>query len=147
MRALVVLFAVSLLVCPVLAPAAVFVSGPLPSEFSAGFILNKDTYEAQSKVAKEARKLMNGLAKCYSKGVKNVTKGKASGVDACLHHSKRGVITKYTAKTAPYDATTECLGGDATSMGASIAAFVKNLNFNHLYCVSASGAFIDPIDF
>lgn len=123
----------------------------LPSEFAGGYLLDQDTYDAQAKVAKEARKLMAGLAKCYSKGVKNITKGRASGLDVCLHHTKRGVMVKYAAKTAPYAAQTTCWGSPGTpgptELGAAILGFVKGLNSQYLYCVSPSGAFLDSTEF
>lgn len=148
MRALVAVFAL-LFVLPPASRAGVFVGGPLPSEIG-GFIESEGTYDAQRKLHKESLKLAAGIAKCYSKGAKNHTKGKASGVHACLHDAKRGVLVKYAAKTTALTAETTCFNGGVTGpteLGAAILQFTKSLNSDYLYCVSPSGAFLDPVDF
>lgn len=152
MRILSVLVFAAALALPIPAVSGVFVSGPLPSEFQGGFLLDRDSFKVESKLHSEARRLAAGLVKCFSKGVKNHARGKPSGVHSCVHHSKRGVLTKYNARTQPYFVfgdTVSCTGGDdpATALGQEILQLVRGWNFPYLYCASASGAFLDPVDF
>ena len=133
------------------ASAGVYVSGPLPSEFSVSGLTgpgqsgtlppDPDVFKAQGKASKEGSKLVAGLSKCYSKGAKNVSKGSPSGVDTCLHDAKKGVITKYLAKVAGITPLPPCSNSGAGSV-ASINPLVQSFNSN-LNCQSPSGAFID----
>lgn len=130
------------------AMAGVYASGPLPSEFGSGFVSpNPDVFKAAGKASKEGSKLAKGASKCYSKGASNISKGKASGVDACLHNSKKGVLTKYAAKVAGIAVKSPlpaCHNFQAD--GPYIAGLVKGFNAI-TYCQSPSGAFIDQAGF
>ena len=125
--------------------AGVYVSGPLPSEFSGGSISpNPDIDKNQGKGYKEGSKLAAGISKCLSKGAKNFTKGKATGVDTCINDTKKGVLTKFSSKVSGLSPTAPCALG--TAAGPSVLAIVKGLN-SALYCQSPSGAFIDGAQF
>ena len=125
--------------------AGVYVSGPLPSEFSGGSISpNPDINKNQGKGYKEGSKLAQGILKCLSKGAKNFTKGKASGLDTCVNNSKKGVIPKFNAKVAGLTPSAPCSLG--TAAGTSLNAIVRGLNAVW-YCQSPSGAFIDGAQF
>ena len=125
--------------------AGVYVSGPLPSEFSGGYISpNPDINKSQGKGYKEGSKLAGGIAKCLSKGAKNVSKGKASGLNTCLNDTKKGVIPKFNAKVAGITPGADCSLG--SSSGPLVLSILKNLNAA-FYCQSPSGAFVDGVLF
>ena len=125
--------------------AGVYVSGPLPSEFSGGSISpNPDINKSQGKGYKEGSKLASGISKCLSKGAKNFTKGKATGVDTCINNTKKGVIPKFNSKISGLSPSAPCALG--TAAGPAVLAIVKGLN-SALYCQSPSGAFIDGAQF
>ena len=125
--------------------AGVYVSGPLPSEFSGGYISpNPDINKSQGKGYKEGSKLAGGIAKCLSKGAKNVSKGKAAGLNTCLNDSKKGVIPKFNAKVAGITPGADCSLG--TAAGGSVLSIIKGLNSTY-YCQSPSGAFVDGVLF
>lgn len=125
--------------------AGTYVTGPLPSEFGAGFIPpNPAVLKNVQKAAKEGAKLAASVEKCYSKGAANFSKGKATGVDTCLNDVKKGVLPKYNAKIAKIQSKAPGLPpcSDNIEAGATIAGLVKG--FNALtYCQSPSGAFVD----
>ena len=126
--------------------AGVYVSGPLPSEFAGGAIpANPDTLKSIGKSSKEGSKLVGGISKCYSKGAKNVSKGNASGVDACLNDASKGVITKYLSKVAGITGLPPCSGAGPAAV-AQILPIVKGFN-GLIYCQSPSGAFLDNSSF
>lgn len=130
------------------AMAGVYVTGPLPSEFGGGYITpNPDVFKAVGKASKEGSKLAGGAAKCYSKGSKNVSKGSPSGVTECITNSKKGVLTKYTAKVQGIYAKSPlppC--HNFVSDGNLIVSLVKGFN-PLIYCQSPSGAFLDQAAF
>src|SRR5262245_59147955 len=79
--------------------AGTYITGALPSEFGAGFIPpNPAILKNVQKASKEGSKLAASVEKCYSKGAANFSKGKSSGVTACLNDPAKGVLPKYTAK-------------------------------------------------
>ncbi|MDG2307345.1 MAG: hypothetical protein P8R42_22390 [Candidatus Binatia bacterium] len=137
------------------AMAGVYVSGPLPSEFtnlvpslSSGFIPpNPDVFKAVSKASKEGSKLAGGLSKCFSKGAKSVSKGSASGVDTCINDAKKGVLTKYFAKIASIASKSPLPACHNFALdGNLIRVLTKTFN-PQVYCQSPSGAFIDHAGF
>ena len=124
--------------------AGVYVSGPLPSEFDGGYVpTDPDMMKAMGKSSKEGTKLSGGVSKCFSKGAKNVSKGKPSGVDTCLNNSKKGVVPKYVAKTSGISPLPPCT---MDSGGGVVVALVKTFN-PQIYCQSPSGAFLDVAGF
>ena len=135
------------------AMAGVYVTGSLPSEFDGGFGTGSgflpsdpDVFKALGKSSKEGSKLSAGVAKCFSKGAKNVSKGSPSGVDTCINNSKKGVLTKYNAKYASIDSKSP-LPPCHINRGATIA-YLSGAYFNpQIYCQSPSGAFIDEAGF
>ncbi len=126
--------------------AGVYISGPLPSEFAGGTIpSDPDVFKASGKSSKEGIKLATGMIKCYSKGAKNVSKGKPTGVADCITGTKKGVITKYNSKVAGLSPLPGCSNAGPVA-AAQIQAIVSS--FNGLqYCQSPSGAFIDDTNF
>ena len=88
--------------------------------------------------------LAGGIAKCLSKGAKNVSKGKADGLNTCLNDTKKGVIPKFNAKVAGITPGADCSLG--TSAGTSVLNIIKGLNSTY-YCQSPSGAFVDGVLF
>ncbi len=124
--------------------AGVYVTGPLPSEFTGGSIpTDPDLMKAMGKSSKEGSKLAAGVAKCFSKGAKNVSKGNPSGVDTCIHSTKKGVLVKYEAKVAGITPDAPCA---LVGAGQTVLAITKTFNAN-IYCQSPSGAFIDQASF
>jgi hypothetical protein len=126
------------------AAAAAYTPGPLPAgTFGGGTVpANDDTFKAEQKAAGAGSKLASALAKCYSKGAKNVSTGKADGVQACVgsgNPSGKGALDKY-AKTIGGLALPAChnYAGD----GAAIHVLVKGFQ-PAIYCASPSGAFVD----
>ena len=130
------------------ASAGVYVSGALPSEFSGGYVSpNPDVFKAAGKGAKENSKLAGGIGKCLGKGAKNVSKGKASGVDACINNTKKGVIPKFLAKIAKTASKSPLPACHNFQVDApTILALVKGFS-GIVYCQSPSGAFLDQADF
>ena len=126
--------------------AGVYVSGPLPSEFDGGYVpTDPDMMKAMGKSSKEGTKLSGGVSKCFSKGAKNVSKGKPSGVDTCINNSKKGVLAKYIAKRSGITPLPPCSSAPATA-GGIVTALVKAFN-PQIYCQSPSGAFLDVAQF
>ncbi len=124
--------------------AGVYISGPLPSEFSGGYIPdNPDLFKSMGKGSKEGSKLSGGVAKCFSKGAKNVSKGKPTGVEECINGTKKGVVTKYNAKIAGLTPVSGCSNPSA---GDSVVSITKSFN-GLIYCQSPSGAFLDQAGF
>jgi hypothetical protein len=126
--------------------AGTYVTGPLPSEFGAGFIPpNPGILKNVQKASAEGAKLSASVEKCYSKGAANYSKGKASGVGTCLNDPAKGVLPKYQAKVNGIAAKAPGLppcAGTPGSSGATVAALVKGFN-GLVYCQSPSGAFVD----
>ena len=126
--------------------AGTYVTGELPSEFGAGFIPpNPAILKNVQKASKEGAKLSASVEKCYSKGAANYSKGKSSGVSACLNDPAKGVLPKYQAKINGIAAKAPGLppcAGTPGSTGPTIAALVKGFN-GLVYCQSPSGAFVD----
>jgi len=129
-----------------IAIAGTYVSGPLPSEFSGGFVPpSPDTLKGIDKAAKQGSKLAGKASKCYTKGAKNVSKGKPSGVDECINNTKKGVLAKYEAgiaKVASKFPLPPC--HDFVADGAVIKNLTKLFN-PQIYCQSPSGAFLDQV--
>ena len=126
--------------------AGVYVSGPLPSEFSGGTIgPNPDVFKANLKAYGAGTKLSSAASKCFGKGAQNVAKGKPSGVDTCINNSKKGILPKYIAKDAKILPKAPCGIGAATA-GPLVVGLVKSFNPN-IYCQSPSGAFLDTAAF
>jgi hypothetical protein len=129
------------------AAAGTYVTGPLPSEFGAGFVPpDPKVLKNVQKAAKEGAKLAASVEKCYSKGAANYSKGKATGVDTCLNDVKKGVIPKFQAKIAKIEAKAPGLPPchDFAADAGVIAGLVKGFN-GLTYCQSPSGAFVDGI--
>ena len=125
--------------------AATYVTGPLPSEFGAGFIPpNPAILKNVQKAAKEGAKLAASVEKCYSKGAANYSKGKATGVQTCLNDLNKGVLIKYAAKIQSINQKAPGLPPchDYVGDGLLIAGLVKGFN-QFTYCQSPSGAFVD----
>jgi hypothetical protein len=137
--------AVALAMSASVALAGTYVTGPLPSEFGAGFIPpDPAILKNVQKAAKEGTKLAASVEKCYSKGAANYSKGKATGVDTCLNDPSKGVLPKYVAKVnkiaSKAPGLPPCSQGSAS--GALVASLVKGFN-GLTYCQSPSGAFVD----
>ena len=133
------------LTAPPVANAATYITGALPSEFGAGFIPpDPKVLKNVQKASKEGAKLAASVEKCYSKGAKNYSKGKATGVDTCLNDSKKGVLPKHNSKITKIDSKAPGLPpcNNNIAAGATVAALVKGFN-GLTYCQSPSGAFVD----
>jgi hypothetical protein len=126
--------------------AGTYVSGPLPAgTFGSGAFVAADsnTFKAEQKVAGELSKLAAALSKCYSKGAKNFSVGKADGVAACIgtfNAAGKGATDKYAGKIAKITGIPSCL--NTSSAGNSVASIVKAFN-PIVLCASPSGAFVD----
>ncbi len=129
--------------------AGTYVSGPLPSEFTGGYLPpDPNAYKAIAKSSTEGSKLAGGLSKCYSKGAKNVSKGLPSGVNECISNSKKGVVTKYLAKQAKIASKSPLppCGIGGTTAANLLTVLVSSFN-GVVYCQSPSGAFLDLASF
>jgi hypothetical protein len=127
------------------AVAGTYVTGDLPSEFGAGFIPpNPAILKNVQKASKEGAKLAASVEKCYSKGASNYSKGKATGVQACLNDLDKGVLIKYAAKIQSINQKAPGLPPchNYVGDGVLIASLVKGFN-GQVYCQSPSGAFVD----
>ncbi len=127
------------------AMAGTYVTGPLPSEFGGGFIPpDPGILKNVQKANKEGAKLAASVEKCYSKGAANFSKGKATGVAACLSDPTKGVIPKFVAKINKIASKAPGLPDchDFAADGNLIATLVKGFNAL-VYCQSPSGAFVD----
>jgi hypothetical protein len=125
--------------------AGTYVTGPLPSEFGAGFIPpDPAVLKNVQKAAKEGAKLAASVEKCYSKGAANYSKGKATGVTTCLSDPSKGVLPKFTAKINKIASKAPGLPPchNFVADGPLIAGLVKGFN-GLTYCQSPSGAFVD----
>jgi hypothetical protein len=125
--------------------AGTYVSGPLPGgTFGGGFIAaNASVFKAEQSVGGELSKLGSAISKCYSKGAKNISSGKADGVAACIgtfNAANKGATDKYAAKLTKIANIPSCL--NALGEGSNVAAVVKAFN-PMVLCQSPSGAFID----
>jgi hypothetical protein len=126
------------------AAAAAYTPGPLPAgTFGGGTVpADSDTFKAEQKAAGAGSKLASALAKCYSKGAKNVSLAKADGVSACIgtgNPSGKGALDKY-AKTIGGLTLPACHNYAAD--GATIDFLVKGFQ-PAIYCASPSAAFVD----
>ena len=125
--------------------AGTYVTGPLPSEFGGGFIpTDPAILKNVQKASKEGAKLAASVEKCYSKGAANYSKGKPTGVQACLNDLSKGVLIKYAAKIQGIATKAPGLPPchNYVADGALIAGLVKGFN-PQVYCQSPSGAFVD----
>jgi hypothetical protein len=125
--------------------AGTYVPGPLDSgTFGGGFVpANASTFKAEQSVGGELSKLAAALSKCYSKGAKNVSGGKADGVSACIgtfNAAGKGATDKYAGKIAKISGIPSCL--NAIGQGGTVANVVKAFN-PIVLCASPSGAFVD----
>lgn len=78
------------------ASAGTYVTGPLPSEFGGGFVPPDPAVLKNVQTAsKQTAKFAASIDKCYAKGVANVSKGRASNLQACLFDEKSGVVARY----------------------------------------------------
>lgn len=127
------------------AMAGVYVSGPLPSEFGGGFVSSDaDVFKSELKAGLTESLLTKDVAKCYSKGASNVSKGLPSGVDSCLNDPAKGALAKYAGKIAKISPLPAC--ADYITQGGIIATLVKGFNPS-VFCQSPSGAFLDEVSF
>lgn len=137
-----------LALAPAAAHGASFQTGPLPSEFGGGILVFPSTFANVQAARLALSKLELAVEKCLSKGVTNVSRGKASGVGACLHDPTKGALAKYAAKIAslqtepgslPYCANFPARGAEAAERTRAFHAWA--------YCGdppgSPSGAFLD----
>ena len=119
---------------------AAYTPGPLPF---GGFVpQDKNTFKAEQKAAGAGAKLAAAVAKCYSKGAKNVSVDKPDGVAACVgtgNPAGKGALDKY-AKALSGLALPSC--HDYEADGDLIAALVAGFQPN-VYCASPAGAFVD----
>ena len=118
------------------AAAGTYVTGPLPSEFGGGFIPpDPAVLKNVQKATKEAAKLAASVEKCYSKGVANFSKGKATGVSTCLDDPSKGVLPKFQAKLNGIAAKAPGLPPcwNFPTAGGTVAALVKGFNPQN-YC-------------
>ena len=128
--------------------AATYVTGPLPGEFGGGQIpADPKVFKNEQAVQTEATKLVSALSKCYSKGAKNYSAGKATNVSACIgtgNPAGKGAWDKYNAKIAKIAAKAPGIPGclDAVVLGATLNGLVPSFN-PIIYCASPSGAFVD----
>jgi hypothetical protein len=127
------------------AASAGYVPGPLPTGVFGGGTVpqNDDVFKDEQKAAKAGSKLASDVAKCYSKGAKNVSTGKSDGVSACVgtgNPAGKGALDKYAKSLSKLSDLPGC--HDYAGDGALIAALVKGFQAG-VYCSSPSGAFLD----
>lgn len=125
--------------------AGTYVTGALPTEFGGGYIPpDPAVLKNIQKASKEGAKLSASVEKCYSKGAANFSKGKATGVQACLNDLNSGVLIKYAAKIQSINQKAPGLPPchNYVGDGVLIAGLVKGFNPS-VYCQSPSGAFVD----
>jgi hypothetical protein len=134
---------------PVVAHGATYQMGPLPSEFSAGILPPSPDTFANTQAARQAlTKLQLAVQKCLSKGVTNVSHGKASGLGGCLYDPAKGALPRYQAKIASLLAKPGSLPPCAghAALGPEVAERTRALH-EYVYCGdppgSPSGAFVD----
>jgi hypothetical protein len=127
---------------------AAYTPGPLPTgpdTFPGGFVpANPDTFKAEQKASKAGSKLASDTAKCYSKGAKNVSKGKPDGVAACVgtgDPNGKGALDKF-AKAIGKVAADLPPCSNAMANGTAIVGLVRGFQPG-TYCASPSGAFVD----
>jgi hypothetical protein len=137
--------AVAIMAFAASAASAAYVPGPLPAgTFGGGTVPNNDdVFKAEQKAAGAGSKLAGAVSKCYSKGAKNVSKGNADGVSACVgtgNPSGKGALDKYAKTIGGLSALPAC--HDYAGDGSLIAALVKGFQAG-VYCSSPSGAFVD----
>ncbi|MBY0279093.1 hypothetical protein K2Z84_27485 [Candidatus Binatia bacterium] len=107
----------------------------LDPEFGGGFVPpDGDTLKNVQKASKELAKLWASIEKCYSKGVGNFSKAKATGVDTCLNDPAKGVLPKFQAKiggiTLPPCA-------DFATLRTQVEGIVKASNTQYCGCSKA----------
>jgi hypothetical protein len=125
-----------------------YVPGPLPaSVFGGGTVpANNEQFKAVQKASKALSKLAAATAKCYSKGAKNVAKGKADGVASCVGTGDPlgdGALDKYARFVSRLDTLPDCYDlGPAIENGILVVGLVKSFQPG-IYCSSPSGAFVD----
>jgi hypothetical protein len=137
--------AVAVVALAATAATAGYTPGPLPTGvFGGGTVPNNDdVFKDEQKASGAGSKLASGVAKCYSKGAKNVSTGKADGVAACVgtgNPAGKGALDKYAKTIGGLSDLPGC--HDYAGDGALIAALVKGFQAG-VYCSSPSGAFVD----
>jgi hypothetical protein len=127
--------------------SAAYIPGPLPTGVFGGGTVpgNDDVFKDEQKAAGAGSKLAGAVAKCYSKGAKNVSKGNPDGVAACIGTGDplgKGALDKYAKKINSLPALPDCHDYSVAGDGTLIAALVKGFQAG-VYCSSPSGAFVD----
>jgi hypothetical protein len=83
------------------ASAGTYVTGSLPSEFGGGILpIDPDVFKNVQNASKANAKLGASIEKCYAKGVSNVSKGRDSGLSACLFDERTGALARHADKIA-----------------------------------------------
>lgn len=124
--------------------ASAHLPGPLdPGVFGGGTVpLSPQRFRSEQKAAGAEAKLAAMVAKCYEKGAKNVSAGKADDVADCLgtgNPAGSGALDRY-ASTISGLSLPSC--HDYTADGPLIAALAKAFQPVQ-YCSSPAGAFLD----
>ena len=133
----------------VAASASEFSGGYVPPSYLVGddALRLVNTRKGVGKVAGARSKLTADLSKCFTKGARNVSRGKSSGVAMCINGAKKGAVPKYLAYVANTSAKTAlpaCHNFPADAV--TIWALVKSFN-PQIYWQSPSGAFLDSATF
>jgi hypothetical protein len=135
-----------------------YIPGPLPPEFGGGFIppnrnVFKNIQTVQTGlllghfVVKTPRsEIFERVEKCYAKGALNFSRGKASGVGACINDPSKGVLPRYInlVNAAQNKGPGLPLCHDYALDGYILATLARAFN-PLVYCQSPSGAFLDGV--
>jgi len=117
------------------AHAGTYLSGPLPSEFGGGILVDAGIFKNVQSASKESAKLVAAIEKCYASGAANFAKGKPTRIAECLNDPAKGVLAKYQAKIARIATNAPGLPpcADFPGRGEQIAALVQSFN-SQTYC-------------
>ena len=118
---------------------------PLPGIFTlpnqTAFVpTDSSTQRNLASASKELARLSTTFEKCYTKGVRNISKGKAHNLEVCLGRAQ----ARFEAKIAVIENKGSGIPACADFRQMALAIGLDRQNLNGLqYCASPAGAMVD----
>ena len=101
---------------------------------------DSSTQRNLASASKELARLSTTFEKCYSKGIRNVSKGKEHNLELCLGRAQ----ARFEAKIAALELKGEGLPGCTNFRAMALEIGLERQNLNGLqYCASPAGAIVD----
>ena len=101
---------------------------------------DSSTQRNLASASKELARLSTTFEKCYSKGIRNVSKGKDHNLELCLGRAQARFEAKIAALELKGEGLPDCT--DFRAMALEIGLERQDLN-SQQYCASPAGAIVD----